>query len=58
MPADKKSFLDLKFPDFSIDVRQSLKKLSLTELAKLADEIKALRGSHSTSPFNDPRSPF
>jgi len=43
MPADKKSFLDLKFHDFSVDTRNALKKLTLTELSKLADDVERLR---------------
>ena len=44
MPADKKHFIDLKFSKLSPSVRTALKKLSVTELSELADQVNRIYG--------------
>jgi hypothetical protein len=39
MPVDKKQVIELRFATFSASTRDALKKLSATELSRLADEI-------------------
>jgi hypothetical protein len=52
MPVDKKHFIELKFSRLSPSVRKSLKKLSLTELSELADQINKVSGTGSSAPIS------